>query len=208
MSSFLNRTRFLFLPLGAILLLLFLGACCKAENPSTATEDTAAETLTTAPAMLTIAAPEALLPKGIYTAEGMLLGGQPTLEQLQTIHETGFRTVIDMRLAEEGGTTQADIEAAGMIYAALPIGKAEDVSEENARALAQLLESAEGPVVVHCKSGNRVGGLLALKAFYVDGATPEEALKLGLANGMTRTEPIVRERLGLPPAPASSTPQE
>jgi uncharacterized protein (TIGR01244 family) len=204
MSSFLNRTRSLFTILGVSLLLLFLGACCQAENPSATVEDTVAE----APVRITIAAPEALLPNGIFTADGMLLGGQPTLEQLQAIHDAGIRTVINMRLVEEGGTTQADIEAAGMSYVALPTAGSAGMTEENARALATIFESSEGPFVVHCKSGNRVGGLLALKAFYVDDTAPEEALKLGLATGMTRTEAAVRERLGLPPAPASQTAQQ
>ena len=50
---------------------------------------------------------------------------------------------------------------------------------------------------MHCASGNRVGGLFALKAFYVDGKTPEEALEIGRSAGMTRTEAVVRQELGL-----------
>jgi hypothetical protein len=37
-----------------------------------------------------------------------------------------------------------------------------------------------------------------MKAFYVDGMSPEEALVIGEEAGMTRLEPTVREKLGLP----------
>ena len=53
------------------------------------------------------------------------------------------------------------------------------------------------PVVLHCASSNRVGALLAMKAFYVDEATPEEALALARKAGITRMEPAVRQKLGL-----------
>ena len=52
-------------------------------------------------------------------------------------------------------------------------------------------------MLLHCGSGNRVGALLALKAFWLDGGSAEEALEVGLAGGVTRLEPTVRELLGL-----------
>jgi hypothetical protein len=51
--------------------------------------------------------------------------------------------------------------------------------------------------MVHCASGNRVGALLALRANRLEGASPEDALELGLDAGLTRLEPAVREALGL-----------
>jgi len=85
----------------------------------------------------------------------------------------------------------------GMTYVSIPIAGAADISEENARRLAEVLDVGADPVVVHCASGNRVGALFALKAYYVDGKTPEEALALGKAAGVTRLEPVVRQTLGL-----------
>jgi uncharacterized protein (TIGR01244 family) len=167
----------------ALALLVILGSACGASG--TGGQETEPR-------------PADLLPNGVLQENGILTGGQPTLNQLQAIRKAGFRTVIDLRLAKEGGTGRSDIEAAGMAYAALPTAGAAGMTEANARALADLLEQSEHPVVVHCKSGNRVGGLLALKAFYVDGASPQEALRIGLDAGMTRTEPAVRKVLGLP----------
>jgi len=50
---------------------------------------------------------------------------------------------------------------------------------------------------VHCASGNRVGGLLALEQADFDGMAPQAALDLGRAAGMTGTEPRVRQMLGI-----------
>ena len=38
---------------------------------------------------------------------------------------------------------------------------------------------------------------VALEAFWLDGASAEQALELGKASGVTRLEPTVREMLGL-----------
>ena len=84
-----------------------------------------------------------------------------------------------------------------MAYVSIPVDGKAGLSEENAAALAEALETAERPLLLHCGSGNRVGALLALKAFQVDGKTAEESLEIGLAGGVTRLEPVVRELLGL-----------
>lgn len=129
----------------------------------------------------------------------ILVGGQPTPDQLETVQQLGYRTVINLRLDEEENNTDAEqVRALGMTYIALPIKGSADLNEEKARAFAEALDTAERPVMVHCNSGNRVGGLFAMKAFYVDGMSPEEALEVGKQAGATRAEPVVREKLGLP----------
>ena len=57
-----------------------------------------------------------------------------------------------------------------------------------------MLESYDGPVLIHCASSNRVGALLALRES-LRGASDEEALEFGKQAGMTRLEPLVKERL-------------
>ena len=141
----------------------------------------------------------ALVPNGRVPYEGLLTGGQPSPEQISEIAARGFNTVINLRTeAETPNTDAAFVESLGMVYIAIPIGGAEDLNEENAERLAQALDEAEEPILLHCGSGNRVGALIALKAYYVDGATAEAALAAGQDAGMTRLEPLVREKLGLP----------
>lgn len=86
-----------------------------------------------------------------------------------------------------------------MRYVALPIAGHEGVTADNAKALADLIAAARGPVLVHCASGNRVGGLLAL-ALAAQGMAAEQAIETGRAAGMKSTEVQVRQALGLPAA--------
>lgn len=146
-----------------------------------------------------------LLPEGRAPLPGVLTGGQPDAEQLAALAAAGFRTVVDLRRSGEPyprREEEAALQALGLDYVSIPLGGPEDLTEANARALAAVLAGEEAyPVVIHCASGNRVGALLALKAAWVDGAPPEEALELGLAAGLTRLEPAVRKllELGEPP---------
>ncbi|MGB5400744.1 MAG: sulfur transferase domain-containing protein [Thermoanaerobaculia bacterium] len=145
--------------------------------------------------------PEDLLTNGLapFEGEAILVGGQPTPGQLERARDLGYKTVINLRQPEEKDNTDPElVRYLEMTYVSLPIGGPSDITQEKARALADALEATESPVLVHCASGNRVGGLFAMKAFYVDGMSPEEALAVGKAAGMTRLEPTVREKLGLP----------
>lgn len=124
--------------------------------------------------------------------------GQPDAAVLDAIKQAGFTTVVDLRGEREdrGMDEAAEVETRGMRYYSVPIenGVAADVSYDNARQLDQILAAAEGPVLVHCASGNRVGAMFALRA-KLAGASNEGALALGKAAGLTRLEPLVVKRL-------------
>jgi uncharacterized protein (TIGR01244 family) len=176
--------------------LLFAGAL----GPSAAAEQ---EQAASAGEVAATATPWAeLLPNGREPLPGIVTGGQPTLEQFEEARAKGFRMVINLRTPSEPGPSPEEIQALGLAYRSIPVAGADGLTEDNARALATALEEAKGPVIVHCGSGNRVGALFALKAFALDGKSPEEALALGKKAGLTHLEPAVRQRLGLPPAPA------
>lgn len=128
--------------------------------------------------------------------DGITSAGQPDKAALEVFADSGYATVIDMRARDEdrGFDEAAFVEELGLHYVALPIESEDAVSFANARKLDELLREHPGPVLVHCASGNRVGALLALRAS-LNGAGDEQALKLGRDGGLTRLEPVVRERL-------------
>lgn len=132
----------------------------------------------------------------VSPVDGITSAGQPDKAALKVFADSGYATVIDMRGREEdrGFDEAAFVENQGMHYVAFPIASEDDVSFDSARKLDDLLQSSAGPVLVHCASGNRVGALLALRAS-LHGADDEDALKLGRDGGLTRLEPVVRERL-------------
>lgn len=127
---------------------------------------------------------------------GLRAAGQPDADVLQRFAEAGYAAVIDMRAEDEdrGMDEKTVVEGLGLDYILLPIDDAEDVSFDAARRLDELLSGYEGPVLVHCASGNRVGALLALRESLA-GASDEVALDYGKRSGLTRLEPLVRERL-------------
>ena len=67
-------------------------------------------------------------------------------------------------------------------------------SFEKANELDRILAEIDGPVMIHCGSGNRVGALMSLRAS-INGADDETAVEAGKQTGLTRLEPTVRERL-------------
>ncbi len=127
--------------------------------------------------------------------EGLILGGQPDRAALERAKELGITRVINLRAENEAGVAEEIpiVEELGMEYIAIPMSGAAGLTEENARRLDEALTDA--PTLLHCGSGNRVGGLLALRAFYVDGATPEEAMEIGRSSGLTGLEPHVASHL-------------
>lgn len=123
----------------------------------------------------------------------VLTGGQPTPEHLAAAKEKGVKTVVNLRSEGEKADGYANEEAKlgelGVKYVHIPIdGKTgEGLNEANAKKLAEVL-GGEKPMIIHCASGQRVGALYALKAFYVDKKAPDEALKIGRDNGLSKPE--------------------
>jgi uncharacterized protein (TIGR01244 family) len=151
----------------------------------------------------------ALLPFGKEPRPGLITGGEPSAEQLDALAEAGVGTVISLRTAEEPVQIgRAEVEQRGMRWVHIPIVGPESLTDENASALARALaEAGEPPVALYCASGNRVGALLALAAARHEELPPEQALQLGLDAGLTRLEPALRERLGLPAKPPEEPPE-
>ncbi len=126
----------------------------------------------------------------------LISSGQPDQRVLEIVKDAGFVAVVDLRSAEEdrGLDEVRAVESLGMSYVLLPIADVGDISFENAKALNEILARFDGPVLVHCASGNRVGALFALRASLA-GDSDDEALLAGKAAGLTRLEPDVKKQL-------------
>ncbi len=128
--------------------------------------------------------------------DGISAAGQPDTAAFRVFAEQGYTTVIDIRTESEdrGLDEAAVISDLGMEYVVFEIDKPEEINFENARVLDKLIANAEGPVLVHCKSSNRVGALLALRES-LNGADDAAALRYGKEAGMSRLEGRVKEVL-------------
>ena len=132
----------------------------------------------------------------------MYVSAQPAAGDWRAFADAGVGTVINLRTSGEmqGRDERGEVAAAGMRYLELPIDGAGAVTPDNARRLGELLRDARGPVLLHCASGNRVGGLLALMKAG-EGMPAEQALAFGRSAGMKSTEAKVRAILGVPAEP-------
>lgn len=195
----MTNLKSLLIGLAALTVLVVACAHDTETQPPTRTAEVAPVVEEATPASITD--PEDLLRNGRVPFEGemILVGGQPSPEQFASAQRLGYKTIVNLRLPdEEDNTDPEQIRNLGMNYVSFPMTGSADLTEEKVREFAEALEAAETPMMVHCASGNRVGALFAMKAFYVDGLSPEEALEVGRKAGVTRAEPTVREKLGLP----------
>jgi len=131
-----------------------------------------------------------------HPAEDLYTGGQPTAEQLQQAATAGITTVIDLRHPTEdrGFDETATAASLGLHYLRIPVAGAAGLTPANVQALQTALAQANGPVLLHCASGNRVGALLALMKAR-QGASTEQALQFGRDAGMTSLDAETRTRL-------------
>ena len=133
----------------------------------------------------------------VTPVDGITSAGQPDQATLAVFGDNGYVAIIDIRGEKEnrGMDEKAVVEALGMDYVLLPIASEDDISFENAKKLDELLAAYDGPVLIHCGSGNRVGALLALRQS-MNGADDAAAIAYGKQGGLTGLEPVVQQRLG------------
>ena len=133
----------------------------------------------------------------VTPVDGITSSGQPSEAALNVFAASGYSTVIDLRGPNEDRGMedyQGAVQAAGMTYVSFPVTAADEISFATASNLNAMLKNIEGPVLLHCGSGDRVGAVLALRASLA-GADNDSAIAHGRNAGMKRLEPRVREVL-------------
>lgn len=122
-------------------------------------------------------------------------GGQPTAEDLSGFAAQGVRTVISLRAPAETVDFDEAQEAQrlGLRYLQIPITGAADLDRSHVVQFGRALDTAraEGGVLIHCGSSNRVGAMIALDAALNRGQSLHAALARGRAAGLASLEPAV-----------------
>lgn len=125
--------------------------------------------------------------------------GQPTEADLATLANAGVKTVINLRATDEPvDFNEADaVEKLGMHYVNIPITGPGDLDQARITRFGEALDSAraQGGVLIHCASANRVGAMVALDAAFNRGASAEDALALGRSAGLAGLEAAVAAML-------------
>ncbi len=163
--------------------LLLVASCVVAEDPAPA-------------GSVKVDIDRVVAERAVRPANGISSAGQPSAEALAVFSDSGYAAVIDLRGESEnrGFDEPAVVRELGMNYVPFPITDRDAINFDAARALEKLIKEQDGPVLLHCGSGNRVGAMLALIES-LNGADAEQALAAGKEGGLTSLEPVVRERL-------------
>jgi uncharacterized protein (TIGR01244 family) len=111
--------------------------------------------------------------------------GQPTDEALADIQKAGFKTVINLRTAQEGSLEeQPKVEALGLEYQNIPIDSS-GISKEQVAIFEKILgDSSKRPVFIHCASSNRVGAMWFIHQVLGEGRDEASALEEARKAGM------------------------
>jgi uncharacterized protein (TIGR01244 family) len=129
------------------------------------------------------------IPNASFPEPGILAAGQPTGEQIQLAAEDGYRTVIDLRTAEEsrGYDEPGAAKANGLAYVNIPVTPA-SLDQATLDKFLETMRKAERPVILHCATSNRVGALYYAWLVLEKGAKPEQALAKARAAGLKSPE--------------------
>lgn len=126
----------------------------------------------------------------LHTVDGIFLGGQPSEKALKEAKDGGVRTIINLRHDQENTTFKEKqaVEELGMTYIHLPWSGADELTDEIFDKSRNALKNAEKPILLHCKSANRVGAVWLPYRVIDNGLRFEEALAEAKAIGLQSTE--------------------
>lgn len=182
------------LPLPLVLAMMLLAApACAARVPKPHATPMHAGKAAAKPTLPDSAAVLALLAgvhNGACPLPGLATGGQPAPTQVAALARAGFKTVLDLRAADEprGFDEDAAMKANGVRYVKLPVTPAtlNDGVFDQVRKL--MAETGGTGVFVHCASGNRVGAALIPWLVLDRGWDLERAVTTAKAGGLKSTE--------------------
>ncbi len=124
----------------------------------------------------------------IKISEKLSVSPQPHIDDIRSLREQGFATLINNRPDAED-TTQpgsgAEREAAehcGLSYSFVPVTLG-TITEADARAFQKALDASEGPVFAHCKSGTRSLSLHLIGEVLDGRMAAEDVVEFGRTRG-------------------------
>jgi uncharacterized protein (TIGR01244 family) len=141
------------------------------------------------------------IPNATFPEPGVMAAGQPTGEQLQLLAEEGYRTVIDLRPAEEphGFDEPEAARLNGLAYVNIPV-TSQTLDQATVGKFLETMKKAERPVLLHCASSNRVGALYYAWLVLEKGVPAKAAMAKAKAAGLRspelveKAEKLVSER--------------
>lgn len=122
-------------------------------------------------------------------------GGATTTEALPELKKMGFKSVINLRQADEKGANIPEAEAVAkaidLNYVHIPFNGASPDPAAADKFLTEITKPANTPAYVHCASANRAAAMWMIKRMAVDHWDVEKASTEAAALGLTN--PALKE---------------
>jgi uncharacterized protein (TIGR01244 family) len=133
-------------------------------------------------------------PKILCVSESFATAAQPKDTAWQKLSANGFKSVLNLRTANEGVDLNKEremVEQAGMRYISIPVNGADPKAEQVEAFIKAVRDAQNQPMLIHCASANRVGGFFmiyrVLEQGWSEDKALEEAKQIGLASpGLTK----------------------
>ena len=121
-----------------------------------------------------------------YPEPDVLFGGQPTEAQLEAMAADGLSFVLDLRAEGENRDYDepAALQSLDVPYLNLPVAAERLTQPGTFERFIETMKKLEGPTLVHCASGNRVGALYYAYLVAGKGVDREEARARAKENGL------------------------
>lgn len=120
--------------------------------------------------------------------ETVYRGAQPDSSGIGNLARLGIKTIIDLRLPNEGSwkAEPSEAQAHGILYTNVPLRGLGRPTDEQVRQVLGLIETLPGPVFIHCKHGcDRTGTIIACYRIQHDEWTSANALKEAVHYGLS-----------------------
>jgi uncharacterized protein (TIGR01244 family) len=117
--------------------------------------------------------------------EDCAIAEQLTIEQIQQLPQTEFKSVLNLRSPEESGVfgdERQQIEALGLTYANVPM-PLDRLNSNLAEEVLATLQDLPKPILIYCASARRASAIALLEIARQRDLTPEQVLELGLTMG-------------------------
>lgn len=116
----------------------------------------------------------------------LAIAGQITLEQFQKIAEDGYKSVLNLRLANEKGlleNEQEKIELLGLYYVNLPT-QSEEINYQVAIQIFKTIAQLPKPILIHCDNSLRSAAIVLLYIGTKQGICFEQVLQKTIKIGL------------------------